>query len=830
MVCETRQDQCEETLLLGHDHAAEPRPSTRARWILIILSLGIIAINFGSYLSMAPQIQIFESIICRKLHPEIALLTTEGQIARCKAPDVQGELALVNGWRETLDTLPGIVLALPFGLMADQAGRKTVLMLSLIGLITEEVMVRIIAWYSAFIPLRTVWFMPLFQICGGGSQIATSMLFTMVTDVFPVENRANIFFIIYAVTQISEIVASPLSAWLMSWTSWLPYFLGVFFMLCGLSASICVPETLPKSNNLSETGSEDDEADDDARRTVLHRLKAVLNHARHQIMHHSRFIFAERNIICISIAFLTATVAIQSLTIMLQYVSKRFSWSMAKVQSHPPLLAPADLKQASFLISLKATMNLSALLLILPTLSKALDRFLPPIRRDLRIALGSVLTIAAGHALMALAASPTVFAAGLSISSLGGGFFPALRSVATTLVDEAEIGLLGTTIALTQGIGAIIAGPLMAGTFRFNIRMHGEMNMPEPSQTETRPCHGASIPDVVAIGEEQESLAKWKQQCGIKPENQIRLVKLAHMRYQHPDLDAITVFLQDFGMKVAKKTDGEVWYRGYGTDQYVYYARKGPKAFLGGTFEVESYQDLERAAGLPTGSPIQELKDAPGGGFIVTVKDPEGFPVNLIYGQSPAAPGEYPPKLVVNYESDKPRVRHFQRFVPGPAAVHKLGHFGLCVQNFQETVTFYTITFNLVPSDFLYVEQEGKKKTVALFAHIDRGADYVDHHSFFMSTNPTSHVHHCSFEVHDFDTQNLGHQWLAKKGYEPVWGVGRHILGSQLFDYWWDTTGNMIEHYADGDLVNEETPIGYGPAGDESLAVWGPEVPKWFLE
>ena len=43
-----------------------------------------------------------------------------------------------------------------------------------------------------------------------------------------------------------------------------------------------------------------------------------------------------------------------------------------------------------------------------------------------------------------------------------------------------------------------------------------------------------------------------------------------------------------------QRTDDEVWYRGYGADQYVYYARKGPKKFLGGTFEVESYSDLER--------------------------------------------------------------------------------------------------------------------------------------------------------------------------------------------------------------------------------------------
>jgi hypothetical protein len=91
-------------------------------------------------------------------------------------------------------------------------------------------------------------------------------------------------------------------------------------------------------------------------------------------------------------------------------------------------------------------------------------------------------------------------------------------------------------------------------------------------------------------------------------------------------------------------------------------------------------------------------------------------------------------------------------------------------------------------------------------------------------------VHHCSFKVHDFDTQKLGHQWLAAKGYKSVWGVGRHILGSQIFDYWWDTTGNMIEHYADGDLLNDKTPVGYRPAGDESLAVWRLEVPVSFLQ
>lgn len=155
----------------------------------------------------------------------------------------------------------------------------------------------------------------------------------------------------------------------------------------------------------------------------------------------------------------------------------------------------------------------------------------------------------------------------------------------------------------------------------------------------------------------------------------------------------------------------------------------------------------------------------------------------------------------------------------------------LQVQNFPDQLEWYTRNFNLAPTDFLNVPTEDGKSTkdVAVFAHIDRGEDPVDHHTFFMSTNKTSHVHHASFEVHDFDTQQLGHQWLAKQNYTSVWGVGRHILGSQIFDYWWDTTGNMVEHYCDGDLVNKHTPVGWGKAGDEGLAVWGPEVPKWFL-
>ena len=316
---------------------------------------------------------------------------------------------------------------------------------------------------------------------------------------------------------------------------------------------------------------------------------------------------------------------------------------------------------------------------------------------------------------------------------------------------------------------------------------------------DVRPNVGASITDIEAIGPESEPLASWQKRNNIDTTHQVRLVKLAHMRYQHPDLPTITKFLKDFGMHVVEQSRDEdgtekIWFRGYGPDQYVYYAQSGPeKKFLGGTYEVESMAELEKASQIPGASSISALSDAPGEGHIVTLHDPEGFPINVMYGQTPAPKGDYPQKVIYNDEASKPRVRKFNRYTPGPAAVHKLGHYGLCVKDFDTQLEWYTRNFNFAPTDFLYVplpsesgkgtDGEVRKKDVAVFAHIDRGEEPVDHHTFFMSSNKTAHVHHCSFEVHDYDTQHLGHQWLAKQEYTSVWGIGRHILGSQICSF-----------------------------------------------
>lgn len=44
-----------------------------------------------------------------------------------------------------------------------------------------------------------------------------------------------------------------------------------------------------------------------------------------------------------------------------------------------------------------------------------------------------------------------------------------------------------------------------------------------------------------------------------------------------------------------------------------------------------------------------------------------------------------------------------------------------------------------------------------------------------------------------------------------------------------DPSGFVVEHYVDGDLVNEDSPSGNEPAVAATVSSWGPEIPRAFF-
>lgn len=81
-----------------------------------------------------------------------------------------------------------------------------------------------------------------------------------------------------------------------------------------------------------------------------------------------------------------------------------------------------------------------------------------------------------------------------------------------------------------------------------------------------------------------------------------------------------------------------------------------------------------RASKLEGASDIVYLDDSPGNGYMVTIYDPDGFPTNLIFGQSinDYDKSAIPERLLLNYEEKKERVGAFQRFSKGPAPVFRV--------------------------------------------------------------------------------------------------------------------------------------------------------------
>ena len=162
----------------------------------------------------------------------------------------------------------------------------------------------------------------------------------------------------------------------------------------------------------------------------------------------------------------------------------------------------------------------------------------------------------------------------------------------------------------------------------------------------------------------------------------------------------------------------------------------------------------------------------------------------------------------------------------GVVPIHRLGHCGFVVEEGQlvDVIDFYCKNFNFKPSDIL--AGHGREEN-QVFMHIDLGKQYTEHHALILACPfgplKAGTAHHAAFEIESIDMGFVGHEHMKSQNYRAFWGVGRHIEGSQVFDYWFDPDGFIVEHFADGDLVNEDKEVVSVPPTEPLLMNnWGP--------
>src|SRR5882757_3754437 len=310
----------------------------------------------------------------------------------------------------------------------------------------------------------------------------------------------------------------------------------------------------------------------------------------------------------------------------------------------------------------------------------------------------------------------------------------------------------------------------------------------------------------------------------------IKASELAYCRLRVPDFALAEQFLNDFGLVTTHRTQDAVYLRGTDPMQYCYVLEKGEPHFLGFALHAKSEEDIQLVA-TTFECPIDEI-DAPGGGRCVRLREPNGYDIDVVFGIADADPIELERQPLNTGTQPLLRAGELMRLPKGkPTPVKRLAHVVMGSSLIQETTSWFQDTLGLIPSDEIYAGGGSERTKIGAFMRVDEGAKFVDHHAFFVIRSPRSGLNHISFEAQDMDGVLADNFYLTSlHKYEHIWGIGRHLLGSQVFDYWLDPFGYIHEHWSDTDRLNADAPTAKWDAKDGLCNQWGEPSPDRLRE
>jgi Glyoxalase/Bleomycin resistance protein/Dioxygenase superfamily len=308
----------------------------------------------------------------------------------------------------------------------------------------------------------------------------------------------------------------------------------------------------------------------------------------------------------------------------------------------------------------------------------------------------------------------------------------------------------------------------------------------------------------------------------------IKVADIAWLEFAKPDIVRAEAFAHAFGFATVLRTQDELLLRGTDAGAPCVIVRRGSRTrFLGAAYQAQDEADLLRLANA-TGTDAKPLPEAIGG-LTVDLIDPSGVPVHVVAGMHPLEPLPSQTPQTFNVGHELQRVNATQRPPREPARVQRLGHVVLQTTKYLQTLNWYLDNLGMIVSDFQYYPGQRDRGPTMSFIRCDRGSVPADHHTLALALGPANRYMHSAYQVCDLDALAAGGEYLKQRGYFRSWGIGRHIEGSQLFDYWRDPDGFLVEHFADGDMFDSTLEPGWSPFTASGLAQWGPPASNDFL-
>ena len=263
-----------------------------------------------------------------------------------------------------------------------------------------------------------------------------------------------------------------------------------------------------------------------------------------------------------------------------------------------------------------------------------------------------------------------------------------------------------------------------------------------------------------------------------------------------PDLaKAEEFYTRTWNLEVAQRGDDVVYLRGSGSDAYLLALHAG-----GATPQIRHVtlraRSAEALAAIVEATPRAGGKllapigtvDDPAGGQGLTIRDPHGRLFQVVHGDQRAEDR--------GAQQDKPL---------------RLTHVVLNSHAVDETQQFLSAALGFTLAD----------RTVAI-AFMNCNSD---HHTIAVGVSDNDALNHIAFLMPDFESVMRGGGRMQDAGFPIQWGPGRHGPGNNLFNYFIDPFGVVIEYTAEVQQVDES----YKPGGPDDWKWPAGRVDQWGI-
>ncbi|KAI9745833.1 MAG: hypothetical protein M1818_000514 [Claussenomyces sp. TS43310] len=426
----------------------------------------IILIQIGNCMQKAPMINLYESIISRDFDSRQHLQLHVGNLPDNLSKDeaVQSELVLLRSWQTVLETLPSIFLAIPYGFVAEKYGPKLVLFLSVLGVVLGLGWSQLVCLLPNVLPIRAVWFSAAFYLIGGGVSVVVSMMYT-ITSLFTSEDeRASTFFLFNAAILATDIIAIPMTSFLMDRGVWLPIIVGDCALILGLLAILPIKE--PQSSKrdhyrlLEPTQSQYNQQPpnytNEDNSSVKQRVATGLASARKKL----NFLWDNKLGLLLLLTIFLSAVANGMPELLIIFVKKRLGWSLSR---------------GNLLLALTALITLILFSALLPFGTKLLSHQCKLSLRatDLLLSRFSIFCLALGAFIIGWIPTTPAVISGVVITALGAGFPILLNNLISRTVISQHLSTLYSIVGVVDTFGSLISAPAFSALYQKGLELGG---------------------------------------------------------------------------------------------------------------------------------------------------------------------------------------------------------------------------------------------------------------------------------------------------------------------------------------------------------------------